>query len=238
LEESLVEIFPGSRIVRVDRDSIRKKGVLEETLSAVDRGEADIVVGTQMLAKGHDFKGVTLVAIIDTDSRLYSLDFRSEERLGQLLVQVAGRAGRSSEPGIVLVQTHHPEHPLLSSMLREGYDVFVRRLLDERRAAGLPPFRSMAILRAEAGAPLAPDRFLKRARALLQQKHIADLEISGPVAATMERKAGKYRAQLLLSACRRGVLARALSWLVGELEDMPQASAVRWTVDVDPQDTI
>ena len=238
LEESLAEIFPDKRIVRVDRDSIRNKRALEQTFSAIEKRHADIVIGTQMLAKGHDFKGVTLVGIVDADSRLYSLDFRSEERLAQMLVQVAGRAGRARNPGIVLIQTHHPGHPVLSTLFQEDYGAFVARALDERRAAALPPFRSMAVIRAETGAQTVAGDFLIRVRALLEKADVDGIDISGPVAATMEKKGGKYRAALLLTARRRGDLARVLRHLLTELEGIPQASTVRWAVDVDPQDVI
>ena len=140
LESVLADSFPRARVVRVDRDSTRRKGAMEAVLDTVHRRETDILIGTQMLAKGHHFPNVTLVGIIDADGGLFSTDFRAAERLAQLIVQVAGRAGRGEQPGEVLIQTHHPEHPLLRALLDKGYDRFAAEALNERRQASLPPF--------------------------------------------------------------------------------------------------
>ncbi len=238
IEESLNTLFPGRRIARVDRDSMRRRGVMEETFEAVRAGTVDILIGTQMLSKGHDFANVTLVGIVDADSQLFSTDFRAEERLAQTIVQVAGRAGRAAIPGEVLIQTHHPHHELLQTLISDGYDRFAERALAERRAAELPPFVPMALIRAEAPGAQAPLNFLRelRTRAALPER--AGLDILGPIPAAMEKKAGRYRAQLMLTASSRKRLAASVKALIAASETLPAARSVRWSIDIDPQDTL
>lgn len=236
LEQALSGRFPGVGVVRIDRDSTRRKGAMEDKLAGVQDGTHRILVGTQMLAKGHDFPGVTLVGIVDVDQGLFSADFRAPERLAQLIVQVAGRAGRGERPGEVIIQTHHPEHPLLQTLVRAGYGAFARAALAEREAVGLPPCGALALLRAEAPAAEPPRRFLSEARALLAAQGEAEVALLGPVPAPMELRAGRYRAQLLLQAPERRPLQRLLRATVARLGTLPGARRVRWSVDVDPQE--
>ena len=236
LEETVATLFPNARIARVDRDSVRRKNRLEEIFEEVNQGRVDILLGTQMLAKGHDFANITLVGIVDADSRLFSLDFRAEERLAQLLVQVAGRAGRSERPGEVLIQTHQPFHPLFTTIVEHGYEVFAQSALGEREAAELPPFRKVAVVRAESSAREAPARFLRTLAQQLNRSSSRSVEISGPVAHAMERRAGMVRLQLLLSAERHSDLADAVSRVVDYAESSPAKTRIRWSVDIDPQD--
>lgn len=238
IEESLNTLFPGRRIARVDRDSMRRRGIMEETFEAVRAGDVDILIGTQMLSKGHDFANVTLVGIVDADSQLFSTDFRAEERLAQTIVQVAGRAGRAAIPGEVLIQTHHPHHELLQILISDGYDRFAERALAERQVAELPPFVPMALIRAEAPSAQAPLKFLRELRASAALPESAGLDILGPIPAAMEKKAGRYRAQLMLTASSRKRLAASVKALIVASETTPAARSVRWSIDIDPQDTL
>jgi primosomal protein N' (replication factor Y) len=233
VEHALNDIFPGVPLVRIDRDAIRRRGDIERALEEVASGRARILLGTQMLTKGHDYPDVTLVAILNADQGLFGADFRASERLAQQIVQVSGRAGRGDRPGEVLIQSAFPENPLLTSLVTEGYEGFARRALEERAAAGWPPYSRLALLRAD-----GPDRaevfaFLRQARE--QAADIADgVRILGPAAAAMERRAGRYRAQLLLESAQRGPLQRLLdAWLV-RLEALKVPRRIRWSVDVDP----
>ena len=225
---------PGARIARMDRDSTSRRGALEAILERVHAGAVDILVGTQMLAKGHHFPNVTLVGILDADHGLFGADFRSSERLAQLLVQVAGRCGRGARPGRVLVQTHHPRHPLLERLIREGYRAFAENALEERRAARLPPHACMALLRAEAADAELPRAFLVDARDAGERARPPEVALLGPVPALMERRAGRYRVQLLVESERRGPLRRFLDGWIAEIETLASARRVRWSVDVDP----
>ena len=235
IEEQLAALFPGHEVVRIDRDSTRRRGALEAALERARAGRGQILLGTQMLAKGHHFPNVTLVGVVDADQGLFSTDFRGPERMAQLILQVAGRAGRGEHPGEVLIQTHHPDHPLLQALISEGYAAFARRLMEERRAAALPPYAHLVLLRAEAAAREAPAAFLARAAELAAPAG-PEVTVMGPVPAPMERRAGRWRAQLLLQSSRRGPLQRLLDALLPELEAEPAARRVRWSVDVDPQE--
>ncbi|MGH8611874.1 MAG: primosomal protein N' [Gammaproteobacteria bacterium] len=226
--------FPGARLVRIDKDTTRRKGSLETLLQQVDAGEADILVGTQMLSKGHHFPRVTLVGVVDADSRLFSVDFRAGEKLAQLVVQVAGRAGRAENPGLVLIQTHYPEHPLLVALLTSGYSGFTQSALSERRASELPPYHALALLRAESLDTEAPMRFLKQARSIVTAQLRDGLQVLGPVPAPMERRAGRYRAQLMLQSIRRRPLHKMLEQWLPRVEALKSARTVRWSLDVDP----
>ncbi|MBF2760724.1 MAG: primosomal protein N' [Ectothiorhodospiraceae bacterium AqS1] len=228
----------GLRVARMDRDSTRRRGALESLLARVHSGEVDALVGTQMLAKGHHFPNVTLVAILDADGGLFGVDFRSTERMAQLLIQVAGRAGRGDRPGRVILQTHHPRHPLLQGLILEGYRAFCDGALDERRRAHLPPFANLALVRAEAMQRRFPEVFLKEAAAGARAKAPAGISILGPAPAPMERRAGRWRTQLLIEASSRTLLQRFLGPWIESLEALPCARRVRWSVDVDPQEMV
>lgn len=239
-EERLGILFPDYPVLRIDRDSTARKGAMEQLFGTINRGEPCLLVGTQMLAKGHHFPRVTLVAILDADGGLFSADFRASERMAQLIVQVAGRAGRAEEPGRVIIQTHLADHPLLVQLTEQGYFAFAEQALSERRAAGLPPFSHLALLRAEAHRPGQAEEFLEQAcslaERLLDELQLSGIELLGPVPAPMERRAGRYRAQLLLQGNSRAPLHRLMSaWLV-QLEQLPGGRAVRWSLDVDPID--
>ncbi|WP_428310793.1 primosomal protein N' [Hydrocarboniphaga sp.] len=234
VEEGLRERFPEARVERFDSDRLRSFKALDTVLRDTREGRVDILVGTQMLAKGHDFAGLSLVGIVDADASLFSVDFRSLERMGQLLTQVAGRAGRAERRGEVLVQTHQPEHPALLRLVGQGYDGLAELLIAERRIAGLPPFAHLALLRAEAKTEQAAIAFLEAALGCLPV--VEGLQALGPVPAPMERRAGRYRAQLLLQAQERSALHRALKPWPPLLDTLPGARAVRWSLDVDPVD--
>lgn len=233
LELALQKHFPDISIARIDRDSTQRKGSMENLLESIHRGDHRILIGTQMLAKGHHFPNVTLVGIIDADGGFFSADFRAIERMGQLVLQVAGRAGRVEKPGTVVIQTHHPDHPLLHQLVRESYHYFAQTLLRERENAMLPPFAFLALFRAEAHEALHATHFLQ------QIKDLADLSgekipIWGPVPAPMPRRAGRYRAQLLIQARQRPLLQRCLTRLLPEIEKLASKQRVRWSLDVDP----
>ncbi|MCK5394769.1 MAG: primosomal protein N', partial [Gammaproteobacteria bacterium] len=189
IEQYLQSAFPDTQVSRIDRDTTRNKGSLEDKLQKAHSGESGILVGTQMLAKGHDFPNLTLVCILDTDQALFSADFRAAEHLAQLVTQVSGRAGRAEKPGEVLIQTHHPEHPLLQTLLHKGYASFAEAALKERQAAGLPPARHLAILRCESVDSKAAQFFLDQAIEQSQQVDKDNVDIFGPMPAPMERRA-------------------------------------------------
>nr|WP_178132286.1 MULTISPECIES: primosomal protein N' [unclassified Pseudomonas] len=238
-EERLRILFPDYPVLRIDRDSTSRKHAMRDLFATINKGEPCILVGTQMLAKGHHFPRVTLVAILDADGGLFSADFRASERMAQQIVQVAGRAGRAEEPGRVLIQTHLADHPLLVQLTEQGYFAFADQALAERRTAGLPPFCHLALLRAEAHKPGQAEGFLEEACAeaeRLQAQLGSDVELLGPVPAPMERRAGRFRAQLLLMSSARVPLHRLLSCWLPILESMPGGRQVRWSLDVDPID--
>jgi primosomal protein N' (replication factor Y) len=235
--EVLAAQFPDIESLRIDRDTTRRKGELASHLARAESGQARILLGTQMLAKGHHFPGVTLAAILNVDQGLFGTDFRSSERMAQLIVQVAGRAGRHDRPGEVVIQTHHPDHPLLQQLIHQGYPAFARAALAERHAAGLPPASHIALVRAEATGASVPMGFLEGVRQRLERQDGGEVEIWGPVPATMERRAGRFRAQLMLQSGNRGRLQHTLGTLVRQLEQAKEARQVRWSVDVDPADT-
>jgi len=236
LEEFLSSRFADYGIARIDRDSTRRKGLLEQRLREIREGKYRLLLGTQMLAKGHHFPEVTLAGILDVDQGLFGVDYRATERMAQLIVQVAGRAGRADRPGRVLIQTRYPDHPLLQLLLKKGYGAFAEAALAERHDAGLPPFSHQALLRAEAADSSAPRAFLETARDAAQALNPGTLELWGPVPAPMERRSGRSRAQLLVQSSRRDALQRLLAAWVPALADLPQARRVRWSIDVDPQE--
>ena len=233
VEETLAETFPGVAIARLDRDVVRRSDQLEAVLTRVAGGEARILVGTQMVTKGHDFPAVTLAVVLNADQGLFSTDFRAAERLAQTLVQVAGRAGRGAQPGEVLIQTEHPEHPLLRSLLDGGYDAFATAALAERRDAAWPPFARLAALRASAPSAATTLAFLEAARRAAGRAP-PGLRLLGPAPAAMARRADRHHAQLLLDAVDRTVLHRFLDIWLPQVEALPEARRVRWALDVDP----
>ena len=236
IETALQAAFPETPPVRIDRDSTRRRGSFERQMETARRGDTRLLLGTQMLAKGHHLPAVTLVAIVDADQGLFGADFRAPERLAQLVVQVAGRAGRAERSGEVAIQTHRPEHPLLQMLVHGGYPAFAEAALAEREAAGLPPARAMALLRAEAPSREAPQAFL--GAALAGAPHDPRVERLGPYPAPMERRAGRYRAQVMLQSDLRAPLQTLLTQWLPRLGSLPQARRVRWSIDVDPAETL
>ena len=246
LEELLAERFGDVPVLRIDSASTRRKDALEKHFAELGT-QPGILVGTQMLAKGHDLPNLTLVAVVGIDEGLFSADFRAGEKLAQLLIQVAGRAGRAEKRGEVILQTHHPEHPLLLTLIHGGYHAFAETELAVREAAGFPPFAHLALLRAEAQHADAPMQFLQAAKHALQQHALLPfaatrsddhdgLALNGPVAAPMPRRAGMYRAQLLLTAPTRRTLHQALDAALPAIHALPDARKTRWSLDVDPVD--
>ncbi|HET7931821.1 MAG TPA: primosomal protein N', partial [Rhodanobacteraceae bacterium] len=234
LEEALVARYPGVPVLRVDRDSTRRRNAFDHLLDKLADGKPAILVGTQMLAKGHDLPNLTTVAIVGVDEGLHSVDFHAGERLAQLIVQVAGRAGRADKPGSVWLQTHEPDHPLLTTLLRGGYGAAAALQLGERLAAGLPPFAHFALLRAECRQRDALARFLTEARNALEQLNAvsaanARVRINGPMAAPMPLRAGRHRAQLLLESANRASLRQALAAWLPQLHTLPQPRGLRWS---------
>ncbi len=238
LEEILKTRFPDLAIARIDRDSTRRKGALHDMLEAIRGGRYQVLLGTQMLAKGHHFPMVTLVGILDIDQGLFGADYRAPERMAQMIVQVAGRAGRAERPGRVVIQTRHPDHPLLQTLIRRGYPDFARQALAERRAAGLPPFSFQALLRAEATRAAAPERFLAQALSAAGPLCSPRVELWGPVPAPMEKRAGRFRAHLLVQTPRRRELLDLLRGWIPRIASLPSARRVRWSIDVDPQEML
>ena len=234
LEEALTAQFPTVSVLRIDRETTRRRDTFEQLLDGLRNDAPAILVGTQMLAKGHDLPNLTLVAIVGVDEGLLSVDFRAGERLAQTVVQVAGRAGRAAKPGRVLLQTHHPDHPLLRQLLAQGYAAAARELLAERRLAQLPPFSHQALLRAEAHQRALVDTFLGEAHAALPPSH--PLQVAGPMPAPMPLRAGRHRGQLLLEADNRSALHDVLRTWQSALVALPAARRVRWSLDVDPID--
>jgi len=234
LEDVLLRRFPDHRVMRIDSDSTQRRGAIGEALELATEGGADILVGTQMLSKGHHFPRLTLVGIVNADQGLFGADFRSDERLAQSIVQVAGRAGRESRVGEVIVQTAFPAHPFWRRLLEGGYERVAMDALDERRATHWPPFSRLALLRAAAHRRADALAFLDVAARLAAHAGGAGLHVLGPVDAPMARKAGRYRAQLLLQSADRRRLHEVLRELRPALETEPTARKVRWSVDVDP----
>ena len=237
LEQALLERFGDVPVLRVDRGSTGRRDALERMLASLG-DKPGILVGTQMLAKGHDLPDLGLVAVVGIDEGLFSADFRAHEKLAQLLIQVAGRAGRAQRRGEVLLQTHHPEHPLLQLLVHGGYHAFANDELVQREAAGFPPFAHLALLRAEAAHADPPMQFLQMAKQALREPDVrkSGIEVHGPLPAPMPRRAGYQRVQLLLSSPSRPALHAALDALMPLLRAAPEARKVRWSLDVDPVD--
>jgi len=235
-EQALERLFPDVPVLRVDRDSTARKDALENIMKQVHSGEPCVLIGTQMLAKGHHFPDVTLVAILNADGGLFSADFRGMERTAQLIVQVAGRAGRAEKPGNVVMQTMHADHPAINQLIENGYSAFARDELEVRRLTQLPPFQYLALLKAEASKQGRAEAFLRAVREYMEQNRMlaGGCGFVGPFPSTMEKKAGVFRAQLQLQAPSRAGLHQSLEALVNFLEALPDARKVRWILDVDP----
>jgi primosomal protein N' (replication factor Y) (superfamily II helicase) len=233
LEQTLQTLLPTARIARVDRDSMRSKDALTEVLSKVHAGEVDILVGTQMLAKGHDFPNLTLVGVLDTDSALYSPDFRASEKLFAQLMQVAGRAGRAEKAGEVLIQTAFPQHALFDALRSQDYEIFANQQLQERVAMQFPPASFFALLRAESNKFAEVEKFLHLARNAARNAN-TDVMVYDIIRPQMERLKSMERGQLLLQANSRAALQRLLKIWLPEIKGYLLANKVRWSIDIDP----
>ena len=225
--------FPDIAIIRVDRDEVSKKQALDERLARISAGEAQLIVGTQMLAKGHHFPRLTLVVVLDTDNGFYNQDFRALERLGQLLTQVAGRAGRAEFPGQVIIQTHLPHHPSLNLLIQKGYSPFAQSLLAMRQQSAMPPYHFLAVMRAQGRDQASLLRFL---HAVKDHLNAAEVDVLGPAPAPLARKADQHRMQLLMKSSSRKKLHAALTNMRGWLSMDKISKSVRWNIDVDPMD--
>jgi primosomal protein N' (replication factor Y) len=235
VSNELHALYPGRKIGRLDRDATARKGALDAVLADVRSGDTRILVGTQMLTKGHDFPQVTLVGVLNADQGLFGSEFRSDERLAQTIVQVAGRAGRGEAPGEVLIQTHYPQHPLLERLLTRGYAAFADLALAERRQAGWPPYSHIALWRAEATRREAVFAFLGRLAAAARAEH-GSVKVLGPAPDPMERRAGRFRGRLLLQCGDRKPLHALLDRLLVGARSWPETRRVRWSIDVDALD--
>jgi primosomal protein N' (replication factor Y) len=236
VDDELGALFPSARIARLDRDVTSRKGALAAVLGDVAAGNVEILVGTQMLTKGHDFPRVTLVGVLNADQGLFGTDPRSHERLAQTILQVAGRAGRADRPGEVVIQTHYPEHPLLRCLLAQDYAAFASLALIERRDSHWPPYSHLAAWRAEASQREPAYALLDRVRAIATRAAggSAAVAILGPAPQPMERKDGRYRAQLLFQSPRRTPLHDLIARTLLELRGAAEARKARWSLDVDP----
>jgi primosomal protein N' (replication factor Y) len=231
--DELAALYPAARIARLDRDSTSRKGALDSVLNDVETGNVEILIGTQMLTKGHDFPRVTLVGVLNADQGLFGTDPRSHERLAQTILQVAGRAGRADLPGEVMIQTHHPEHPLLTCLVAGDYTAFATLALAERREASWPPFAHLALWHAEAARRDNVFAFLEQVRAAAEAQRDS-VAVLGPAALAMERKGGHYRAQLLFRSAERAPLHRLVDRTLLAVRGSAAARRARWSVDIDP----
>jgi primosomal protein N' (replication factor Y) len=232
VEETLGQLFPNAPLARLDRDVVRKRGDMDTVMQRMASGEARILVGTQMVTKGHDFPNVTLVVVLNADQGLFSTDFRAPERLAQTIVQVSGRAGRGEKPGEVLIQTDYPEHPLLRMLLTQGYEGFAGVALNEREQAAWPPFTRLAALRDSANKAEDALAFLTEARQLARPPRA--VKLLGPVPAAMAKRAARYHAQLLVESTDRTALHRFIDSWLPQVQELPSARRVWWALDVDP----
>jgi len=251
VEKTVKELFPEAEVIRIDRDTTQRKNALQNMLEQAREGQRQILIGTQMLAKGHHFPNVTLVAILDIDQGLYSIDFRAPERLAQLIVQVSGRAGRAEKKGQVVLQTSHPEDEMLNTLLQKGYAGFAKKALHERQELLMPPYAYQALIRAEANRADYYQSFLEycfQVMGAIQQRPEKrdqgggnkgggnNVQFWGPVPAPMEKKAGKFRGQLLIQTSDRKALHNLLNELISTVEINKAAQRVRWSIDIDPQE--
>ena len=245
LEETIKDWFPEKSILRIDRDTTRAKGAMAKLTAQAESGAADILIGTQMLAKGHHFPNLTLVSLLDVDQGLFSADYRAPERMAQLILQVAGRAGRAKKKGEVYIQTHHPDHPLLTRLVQQGYPSFAKEALQERQQAQLPPFQYQVLVRAEAVNGQDGMNFLQAVKVSLESYYqnwqevgavTCSVDFWGPVSAPMLRRQGRYRYQLMVQSLNRKLLKQLFTHLHPHIYKSPLARKVRWNIDVDPQE--
>lgn len=244
LELFLERKFPGTPVLRIDRDSMRAKSSFDDMIRSVESGEPCILVGTQMLAKGHHFTDVTLVAVLDADLGLFSADFRGQEHMAQTIVQVAGRAGRGEKPGEVAIQSRHGSHPTLQNLVCLSYGDFAAQLLQERKQGQMPPFSHLALIQVESNESATAAKFaeqiLTQALGIMDREAglTSDIQLLGPMPAPMEKRAGRYRWHLLLKSHKRGALQGFVAQLSQAVEGMRLPRATRWNLDIDPLELI
>jgi len=236
IEQTLQRLFPDIPVLRIDRDSTQKVNAFAELVKNIQQGGAEILVGTQMLAKGHDFHNVTLVGVLDADQGLFSADFRATEVLAQLIIQVTGRAGRGRKSGHVYIQTSQPQHPFWQDLIKQGYSYTAEKILQQRIKAGLPPDTAWCVIRAEAKQQQQAMEFLTEAAILFKQHTQNKVDLLGPIPAIMEKRAGRYRAQLLLTSEQRKPLHQLLDQTINLISKHKLARKVRWSIDIDPVD--
>ncbi len=234
LEAILSSLFPQAKVTRIDRDTTQNLSSLHQHLQNIKNGGAHILVGTQMLAKGHHFPNVTLVALVDTDAALFSADYRAVERFAQLYTQIAGRAGRGQKAGVVVLQTHHPDHPLIQDLIHQGYAQVAQHLLQERQNLRLPPASYQAVIRAQS-------RYIEPVLSFLQQcfnlfQESPDIDMIGPIPAGHAKRAGQVRYCLILNAATRRAISQALHTHLQALIALAHRYRVRWVLDIDPVD--
>lgn len=240
VETQINTLFPDQTTLRLDRDTVNSKKKLDASLEKIHAGKADILIGTQMLSKGHHFPRVSLVAVVDGDQGLYGVDFRASEHMGQLLLQVAGRAGRAQHPGHVVIQTHYPDHPLMRLLTTEGYDAYADYLLKERSESKLPPYSHLALIRANSTQHDRPMQFLHQLLEQLAKRPVSKLHVEtlGPSYSMMAKRLGRFHAHLLFRAYSRNSLHRYLNEVVELAQRSPINSSVHWVVDVDPMELL
>jgi primosomal protein N' (replication factor Y) len=236
IEHNLERYFPDVPVLRIDRDSTQRVNAFSELIEDINKGEPRILVGTQMLAKGHDFHNVTLVGVLDADQGLFSADFRASESLAQLVVQVTGRAGRGDKKGEVIIQTSQPSHPFWNELLKKGYSYSAKKILQERQALMMPPYGALCIIRAEDKQNELAMNLLSEMLVILNENKHQDVMVYGPVPAMMEKRAGRYRAQLMISCLHRKPLHQLLDASMDALSSLKLARKVRWSIDIDPHD--
>ncbi len=236
LEQTLQNYFPDTPVIRIDRDSTQKVNAFANIIEAIQQGGAKILVGTQMLAKGHDFHNVTLVGVLDADQGLFSADFRATETLAQLITQVTGRAGRGEKAGEVYIQTSQPQHDFWKDLIGHGYSYIAQKILEQRQQMAMPPVGSLCVIRAEDKQQPLAMQFLTDVLALLNNDNQQQVVVLGPVPAMMEKRAGRYRAQLLLSSPQRKPIHQLLDKSIGAISKLKLARKVRWSIDIDPID--
>jgi primosomal protein N' (replication factor Y) len=234
LEQGLADYFPQYSSIRIDSDSARGKNKLDNMLNSINNNEHQILIGTQILSKGHHFPNVTLVLILDVDGALFSADYRAAEHLAQLITQLAGRAGRAEKPGEMWLQTHDPGHPLLQDLINNGYAHFAQYALLERQHANLPPYTFQALFKAQALSARDAFDFLQQIAQLFSAA--SGVDCVGPIPALMEKRQGQYRMQLLLQSPQRSSLQKAIGQQIKQIETLKLGNKIRWSLDIDPQD--
>jgi len=238
IESVLQTHFPETPVLRIDRDSTSKKDSLVNKLKIINEGKPLILVGTQMLTKGHDFPKLSLVGILDVDQALFSIDFRSQERLAQQVLQVAGRAGRGEDKGRVILQTSQPQHPLLMNLLAQGYTETAKQLLNERTIWNYPPIGSQALIRANASNEGLTISFLHKISTQLKDLKITSVDLLGPIPSPIAKRANRYRFQILISAKNRRDLHHFLSYGFHVLTNARKSGGLRWSLEIDPTDFV